>query len=274
TEGTVSYEQKITVETGQEKDGVKVYRVMVLEGTIAESIEHLDKKENEDILNNNRNRIVLADNTVINFDNISQLKEFFRRSVNIVDHDIFSRNGFEGFNPTSHFPSNPSSDYFNSTGVTFGSGVDLGQRSKQDLLNDGVPQSIADKLDGYYMLRGQSAYDKVKSNPLTLSDNEAHLLSNIYIDKFSKQIEGIFNDANIGMGFSDLPVRTRTALVSLGYQHGYYLPKTTPNVWNKVTSKDWSGLVNELNNFGGGSPDRRKREGALIQQDIDAALLI
>nr|4ARJ_A Chain A, PESTICIN, LYSOZYME [Yersinia pestis]4ARJ_B Chain B, PESTICIN, LYSOZYME [Yersinia pestis] len=84
TEGTVSYEQKITVETGQEKDGVKVYRVMVLEGTIAESIEHLDKKENEDILNNNRNRIVLADNTVINFDNISQLKEFLRRSVNIV----------------------------------------------------------------------------------------------------------------------------------------------------------------------------------------------
>lgn len=274
TEGTVSYEQKITVETGQEKDGVKVYRVMVLEGTIAESIEHLDKKENEDILNNNRNRIVLADNTVINFDNISQLKEFLRRSVNIVDHDIFSSNGFEGFNPTSHFPSNPGERYFNSTGVTFGSGVDLGQRSKQDLLNDGVPQSIADKLDGYYMLRGQDAYDKVRAAPLTLSDNEAHLLSNIYIDKFSKQIEGIFNDANIGMRFSDLPVRTRTALVSLGYQHGYYLPKTTPNVWNKVTSKDWSGLVNELNNFGGGSPDRRKREGALIQQDIDAALLI
>ncbi|KPD62093.1 peptidase, partial [Yersinia pestis subsp. microtus bv. Talassica] len=47
-----------------------------------------------------------------------------------------------------HFPSNPSSDYFNSTGVTFGSGVDLGQRSKQDLLNDGVPQYIADRLDG------------------------------------------------------------------------------------------------------------------------------
>ncbi|EFA9081617.1 pesticin [Escherichia coli] len=274
TEGTVSYEQKITVETGQEKDGVKVYRVMVLEGTIAESIEHLDKKENENILNNNRNRIVLADNTVINFDNITQLKEFLRRSVNIVDHDIFSSNGFEGFNPTSHFPSNPGDRYFNNTGVTFGSGVDLGQRSKQDLLNDGVPQSIADKLDGYYMLRGQDAYDKVRAAPLTLSDNEAHLLSNIYIDKFSKQIEGIFNDANIGMRFSDLPVRTRTALVSLGYQHGYYLPKTTPNVWNKVTSKDWSGLVNELNNFGGGSPDRRKREGALIQQDIDAALLI
>ncbi|WP_016594074.1 pesticin C-terminus-like muramidase, partial [Yersinia pestis] len=69
--------------------------------------------------------------------------------------------------------------YFNSTGVTFGSGVDLGQRSKQDLLNDGVPQYIADRLDGYYMLRGKEAYDKVRTAPLTLSDNEAHLLSNI-----------------------------------------------------------------------------------------------
>ncbi|HBA5153645.1 TPA: pesticin, partial [Escherichia coli] len=223
--------------------------------------------------NNNRNRIVLADNTVINFDNISQLKEFLRRSVNIVDHDIFSSNGFEGFNPTSHFPSNPDAPYFDSTGVTFGSGVDLGQRSKQDLLNDGVPQNIADKLDGYYMLRGQSAYDKVKSNPLTLSDTEAHLLSNIYIDKFSKQIEGIFNDANIGMRFSELPVRTRTALVSIGYQKGYYLPKTVSNVWNALVAKDWSGLVNAFNNIIDGMPDRRKREGALVQQDIDSGLL-
>lgn len=273
TEGTVSYEQKITVETGREKDGVKVYRVMVLEGTIAESIEHLDKKENENILNNNRSRIVLADNTVINFDNITQLKDFLRRSVNIIDHDIFSSNGFEGFNQKSHFPSNPGDKYFNNTGVTFGSGVDLGKRGKQDLLNDGVPQNIADKLDAYYMLRGQDAYDKVRTNPLTLPENEARLLSGIYITKFSKQIEGVFNDANIGIRFSELPVRTRTALVSLGYQHGYYLPKTTPKAWNKVISKDWSGLVNELNNFGGGTPDRRKREGSLIQADIDAGLL-
>lgn len=273
TEGTVSYEQKITVETGQEKDGVKVYRVMVLEGTIAESIEHLDKKENESILNNNRNRIVLADNTVINFDNITQLKEFLRRSVNIVDHDILSSNGFEGFNPTSHFPSNPGSDYFNSTGVTFGSGVDLGQRSKQELLNDGVPQNIADKLDGYYMLRGQSAYDKVKSNPLTLSDNEAHILSNVYIDIFSHKIEGLLNDANIGLRFSELPVRTRTALVSVGYQRGYYLPKTASNVWNALIAKDWNGLVTAFNNFGGSTSERRKREGALVQQDIDSGLL-
>uniref|UniRef100_UPI0035A223D1 pesticin C-terminus-like muramidase n=1 Tax=Yersinia pestis TaxID=632 RepID=UPI0035A223D1 len=49
---------------------------------------------------------------------------------------------FEGFNPTSHFPSNPSSDYFNSTGVTFGSGVDLGQRSKQDLFELTVSPSV------------------------------------------------------------------------------------------------------------------------------------
>ncbi|ELC26989.1 hypothetical protein WCY_03417 [Escherichia coli KTE16] len=123
------------------------------------------------------------------------------------------------------------------------------------------------------MLRGQSAYDKVKSNPLTLSDTEAHLLSNIYIDKFSKQIEGIFNDANIGMRFSELPVRTRTALVSIGYQKGYYLPKTVSNVWNALVAKDWSGLVNAFNNIIDGMPDRRKREGALVQQDIDSGLL-
>ncbi|OAO51856.1 peptidase, partial [Escherichia coli] len=142
-----------------------------------------------------------------------------------------------------------------------------------DLLNDGVPQSIADKLDGYYMLRGQSAYDKVKSNPLTLSDNEAHLLSNIYIDKFSHKIEGLFNDANIGLRFSDLPLRTRTALVSIGYQKGFNLSRTASTVWNRVIAKDWNGLVNAFNNIVDGTPDRRKREGALVQQDIDSGLL-
>lgn len=274
TEGTVSYEQKITVEAGGiESDGVKSYRVMVLEGTISDAINHLDKKENDNILNQYKNRIVLADNTVINFDNVTQLKDFLHRSLNIIDHGVFSSNDFEGFNPKSHFPSNPGSDYFNSTGVTFGSGVDLGQRGKQDLLKDGVPQSIADKLDPYYMLRGQSAYDKVRTNPLTLSDNEAHILSNIYIDKFSHNIEGLFNDANIGLRFSELPVRTRTALVSIGYQKGFNLSRTAPTVWNKVIAKDWSGLVIAFNNYGGGTADRRKREGALVQKDIDSGLL-
>ncbi|HBP6523782.1 TPA: peptidase [Pseudomonas aeruginosa] len=273
TEGTVSYEQKITVESGMERDGVKAYRVMVLEGTISDAINHLDKKENDNILNQHKNRIVLADNTVINFDNVTQLKEFLHRSVKIVDNGVITSNGFEGFNPKSHFPSNPGDKYFNNTGVTFGSGVDLGKRSKQDLLNDGVPQNIADKLDAYYMLRGQDAYNKVKTNPLTLPDNEAHLLSDIYITKFSKQIEGLFNDANVGLRFSDLPLRTRTALVSLGYNYGYNLAKNAPKAWNKVVTKDWSGLVNEFNNFGDKNPDRRKREGSLVQADIDSGLL-
>ncbi|EET3935133.1 peptidase, partial [Escherichia coli] len=38
-------------------------------------------------------------------------------------------------------------------------------------------------------------------------------------------------------------------------------------------AKDWNGLVNAFNNIVDGTPDRRKREGALVQQDIDSGLL-
>ncbi|WP_227541303.1 pesticin C-terminus-like muramidase, partial [Klebsiella pneumoniae] len=69
------------------------------------------------------------------------------------------------------------------------------------------------------------------------------------------------------------PLRTRTALVSLGYNYGYNLAKNAPKAWNKVVTKDWSGLVNEFNNFGDKNPDRRKREGSLVQADIDSGLL-
>ncbi|MDX7977175.1 pesticin C-terminus-like muramidase [Escherichia coli] len=272
TEGTVSYEQKITVESGQENGGVKAYRVMVLEGTISDAINHLDKKENENILNLNKNRIVLADNTVINFDNIAQMKAFLRRSANIVDYGVITSNGFEGYNPKSHFPSSPGKNGFDNVGVTFGSGVDLGRRGKQDLLNDGVPKNIADKLDAYYMLRGQSAYDKVRTSPLTLPDNEARLLSSIYITKFSKGVEGLFNGANTGVRFSELPIRTRTAIVSLSYQYGN-LPTATPNSWGYIKKRDWTGFIKELNNFGGPSPARRKLEAKMIQSDLDAGML-
>ncbi len=61
--------------------------------------------------------------------------------------------------------------------------------------------------------------------------------------------------------------------MSIGYQKGYYLPKTVSNVWNALVAKDWSGLVNAFNNIIDGMPDRRKREGALVQQDIDSGLL-
>ncbi|HAX5126311.1 TPA: peptidase, partial [Escherichia coli] len=40
-----------------------------------------------------------------------------------------------------------------------------------------------------------------------------------------------------------------------------------------VIAKDWNGLVSAFNNIVDGTPDRRKREGALVQKDIDSGLL-
>ncbi|PVF13124.1 peptidase, partial [Yersinia pestis] len=54
---------------------------------------------------------------------------------------------------------------------------------------------------------------------------------------------------------------------------GFKLSRTAPTVWNKVIAKDWNGLVNAFNNIVDGMSDRRKREGALVQKDIDSGLL-
>ncbi|MEW9680893.1 pesticin C-terminus-like muramidase [Pseudomonas sp. TE50-2] len=159
------------------------------------------------------------------------------------------------------------------SGVTLGTGVDLGSKTSDSLLADGVPPSLVAILGEYTGLRGQQAVSKLKNKPLTITETQAKELSDVYFDKLSSAVERRFNNAAGADKFRNISYNTRTAIIDLSFQYSDNLPARTPKAWQMMLDGNWTGLIQELNNFGDAYPSRRKSEAQLIQQDIDLGLL-
>lgn len=155
------------------------------------------------------------------------------------------------------------------SGVTVGAGVDLGSKTYDALVKDGVPLALAKKLDEYTGFKGKSAKDKITSKPLILSTAEATELSKIYLEKFGSVIEKRYNKVLGSEKFRLIPINTRTAIVDVAFQHGDNLPGNTPLFWNAIINSNWQEVVNILNNFKDEYPTRRAADGKLVQSDID-----
>ncbi|MEI7411825.1 pesticin C-terminus-like muramidase [Pectobacterium aroidearum] len=175
----------------------------------------------------------------------------------------------EGFESEGYVPQDKNGNVLDKSGVTVGMGVDLGQRTEAELLNDGVPKDIVDILKPYTTLKGNAAKEKLRTSPLTLTEEQANKLSSVYVQKITTDIENRFNADAKNISFNDLPPNTRTAITDLAYQYGVNLKAATPKAWGYITKQEWSALVKELRAFGDDYPTRRGREADLIQRDID-----
>ena len=185
-----------------------------------------------------------------------------------VDQDFISRQ--EGGQLLNAYTLDP--DRFAESGVTVGTGVDLGQLTQDQLDNMDVPQELKDKLQDYVGLRGQDAVDYLRDNPLTVSKEEADQLDRISLETTETQVGTHFDNASQS-SFSELPSEARTVIVDLSYQYGTNLATRTPRFWAAVTEGRWDDAVSELRNFGDRHGDRRNAEADLLQQAIDSGRL-
>ncbi|MEM9562122.1 MAG: pesticin C-terminus-like muramidase [Actinomycetota bacterium] len=156
------------------------------------------------------------------------------------------------------------------SGVTVGTGVDLGQRSASDI--DALPISagLKAKLKPYTQLTGLAAEQAIDTQPLQLTQAEANELDNAVKAASLDQIESLYNDA-IAPGktpFAGLPREAQTAISSVAFQYGAGLATETPTFWRHITSQDWPAALGELRNFQDEFPTRRNREGDLIESMI------
>ncbi|MBP2836098.1 pesticin C-terminus-like muramidase [Dickeya parazeae] len=174
----------------------------------------------------------------------------------------------EDMRTDGYVPLNKDGTPVENSGVTIGMGIDLGQREAKDLIRDGVPSSIVEKLKPYMKLKKASALQKIREMPLKLTSNEVNILSNIYIQKSLQSLETEFDNESKGVKFSQLPVNTRTMILDLAHQYGN-LKLKTPKTWGFIINQQWGELVKELNNFHDKYPTRRGREAALIVDDIN-----
>lgn len=144
------------------------------------------------------------------------------------------------------------------SGVTIGSGFDLGQRNIGDL--EGLPQGLIDKLEPYLGLGGDEA--TAVAGELNLTDTEGNAVNEFARTKALDKLQSNWYEAT-GTDFSTLPEHKATALASVAFQYGD-LEKATPNFWKQVTSDDWEGAITNLDDFGDRYGTRRHRERDLL----------
>ena len=155
------------------------------------------------------------------------------------------------------------------SGVTIGTGFDLGSKNEEFANSIGLEQSLTEKLKPFFKLKGAEAAE-VASN-LVLSDSEVESLdkasknyyANLLINKYEK---------DSGKSFNDLTSAQQTIIASVGFQYGNF--DRTPKFWSAVVNGDWETVERELRNFGDNYSKRRNTEADLLGKKKVEALFV
>lgn len=152
------------------------------------------------------------------------------------------------------------------SGVTIGTGVDLGQTDAATLARIGVSAATVNSLRPYLGQSGPAAVAVLHRLPLYVSQAVAEELDSAMIDHHISKIASYY-DAAAGVGtFARLPWQAQAAIVSIQYQRGVKSPRKYPNTWADFVGRNWPGAARRLMN---GSlwdryQSRRAAEGRLL----------
>ena len=153
------------------------------------------------------------------------------------------------------------------SGVTVGTGVDLGQTDADTLRGIiGVADALIRRLRPYLGQRKEDAVAALHAAPLTLTQEEADALDTAMIRHHVLKIARRYDrDAGQGM-FGDLPWQAQAVIVSIQYQRGVKSPQKYPNTWSALIGRDWADAARRLKtgSFWSGYQARRAREGRLL----------
>ncbi len=157
------------------------------------------------------------------------------------------------------------------SGVTIGTGFDLGQHSRADLEKMGIPENVIRELDPYLGKKRMEADAYVNAHPLKLTPEQVREIDEKVQHTKQQQIEDAYNrDRAPGMPeFDDLTSAQQTVLTSVGFQYGD-LSERTPKFWKQVTEGDWDGAIDNLNDFKDQHKPRRQLEADLLEKDRSA----
>lgn len=163
----------------------------------------------------------------------------------------------------------PSSD----SGVTVGTGVDLGQRNSADLASLDLSADLVSLLTPYLGLRGQAAADFLDDHPLILTPGQVAELDRAVHNQIYTQLATNYNNAS-DLSFWRLPSAVQTVIASVALQYGpnLHLPASeggTPSFWAAVTEGRWQDAVDELRDFGDAYSTRRNLEADVLEAAID-----
>lgn len=178
----------------------------------------------------------------------------------MVDYDFIKQ--LEGNKYKAYIPKNEDGSIMGQSGVTIGTGIDLGNFG--DLTKLDISDSLVKKLQLYVGLRRELAEQVLHDNPLKLSSKEVSQLNKAVIKYFTDSIKDTY-ERDSGREWSNLPNKVKTVVVSVLYQYGS--TEKVPKFWSYVTEHDWSNLIEELRNFGDNYSHRRNLEADYLENN-------
>ena len=175
----------------------------------------------------------------------------------------------EGFETEGYVPRS-GEQVLDSSGVTIGTGLDLGTKN-MDYFKDFENKETLQKMEAYFGMQGQEAYDFEEANPLSLSEEETKALDNFVKGRELESIENSFL-ALTGKELSSMPPRLQTVIADLQFQYGSNYNRTPKfrEIIKDIAedpqdAQSYMPLMKELRDFGDKYDTRREREADLIQ---------
>ena len=156
------------------------------------------------------------------------------------------------------------------SGVTVGTGVDLGQTDAATLRGMGVSDTLVAVFLSYLGRRQNDAVRALHSAPLTIGAEDADRLDAAMLGHHVKKISRRY-DRDAGSGaFDALPWQAQAVIVSIQYQRGVNSPSKYPNTWAALVRRDWADAARRLKtgHFWTGYQQRRALEGRLLEELI------
>lgn len=184
------------------------------------------------------------------------------KCYNKIDFEFLTK--VEGFKLKGYVPDLKNKHH---SGVTIGSGLDLGTKDIAFLKKLKIGDKLVEKLSPYCGLQLRKAEETLKKKPLILTKEEGTLLNEKVKEVYTKKIVEQY-DKDSKIGFFCLPKEAQTVIMSVYYQHGIASPTTeTPNFWKHVTTQDWESAIHELRHFTKNFDyqDRREKEAKYLE---------
>ncbi len=151
------------------------------------------------------------------------------------------------------------------SGVTIGTGFDLGQQTEETIKNFGFnDKSILNVIKPYLGLQGAEA--KQIAPQLKMSTEQTQDIDNAVKNYYENNIVNQYNAKRKNISFEELDPAVQTAVASVGYQYGDL--RRTPKFLEAALNNDVEGIVNELRNFNDKFSSRRNAEADYILGNI------
>lgn len=151
-----------------------------------------------------------------------------------------------------------------SSGVTIGTGCDLGQQTASGLLGMGVPAALVAKFAPYIGKKRDSALLALHVAPFSITEDECNALDHAVHGDYVRRIARIYDEES-PVPFADIPKQAQAVVGHLFYHLGH--PKKYPATWAALIRQDWQTAADKLRNgslWSGPYDWGRKTEGELL----------